>query len=177
MIGVEFSAGLGILLFDTISKAVFGNTQPPIQLLVLSQGVKRPKHEADHQPPSTAEVKQWVELCLISSNTSSWRGSYLSTGTPLPLKFMFPCRVVTPSGSTRYLDIRCCAVQCKCHVKVFIQWPTPSLVDKYPRFLRTWWIALRVMLAAECSSHIREDIPPSWPPRPSDQAEGKKPYF
>jgi hypothetical protein len=33
--------------------------------------------EADHSPPSSAEVKEWVELYLHSSNTPSWRGAQL----------------------------------------------------------------------------------------------------
>jgi hypothetical protein len=31
-------------------------------------------HEADHSPPSSAEVKEWLELYLHSPNTPSWRG-------------------------------------------------------------------------------------------------------
>jgi hypothetical protein len=31
--------------------------------------------EADHSPPSSAEVKEWVELYLHSPNTPSWRGA------------------------------------------------------------------------------------------------------
>jgi hypothetical protein len=31
--------------------------------------------EADYSPPSSAEVKEWVELYLHSSNTPSWRGA------------------------------------------------------------------------------------------------------
>jgi hypothetical protein len=31
--------------------------------------------EADHSPPSSAEVKEWVDLYLHSPNTSSWRGT------------------------------------------------------------------------------------------------------
>jgi hypothetical protein len=31
--------------------------------------------EADLAPPSSAEVKEWVELYLHSSNTPSWRGA------------------------------------------------------------------------------------------------------
>jgi hypothetical protein len=38
-------------------------------------GVKRPGSEADHPPPSSAEVKECVELYLHSSNTPSWRGA------------------------------------------------------------------------------------------------------
>jgi hypothetical protein len=40
-------------------------------------GVKRPGREADHSPPSSAEVKEWVELYLHSPSTSSWRGAQL----------------------------------------------------------------------------------------------------
>jgi hypothetical protein len=29
--------------------------------------------EADHSPPSSAEVKEWVELYFHSPNTPSWR--------------------------------------------------------------------------------------------------------
>jgi len=34
-------------------------------------------HEADHSPPSSAEVKKLVELYLHSPNTPSWRGAQL----------------------------------------------------------------------------------------------------
>jgi hypothetical protein len=33
--------------------------------------------EADHSPPSSAEVKEWVKLYLHSPNTPSWRGAQL----------------------------------------------------------------------------------------------------
>jgi hypothetical protein len=33
--------------------------------------------EADHSPPSSAEVKEWVELYLHSPRTPSWRGAQL----------------------------------------------------------------------------------------------------
>jgi hypothetical protein len=39
----------------------------------LSLGVKRPGREADN--PSSAEVKECVELYLHSPNTPSWRGA------------------------------------------------------------------------------------------------------
>jgi hypothetical protein len=38
-------------------------------------GVKRPGREADHSPPSSAEVKEWVELYLHSPNTPSSCGA------------------------------------------------------------------------------------------------------
>jgi hypothetical protein len=33
--------------------------------------------EADHSPPSSAEVEEWVELYLHSPNTHSWRDTEL----------------------------------------------------------------------------------------------------
>jgi hypothetical protein len=50
-------------LFSTSSRPALGPTQPLIQwvLGVLSLGVKRQGCEADHSPPSSAEVKKmWI---------------------------------------------------------------------------------------------------------------------
>jgi hypothetical protein len=33
--------------------------------------------EADHSPPYSAEVEEWVELYLHSPSASSWRGAQL----------------------------------------------------------------------------------------------------
>jgi hypothetical protein len=54
-----------------------GPTQPPIQWVpgALSLGVKQPGHEADHSSPSSAKVKECVELCLHSPNKPSWHGA------------------------------------------------------------------------------------------------------
>jgi hypothetical protein len=51
---------LGIFLFTTASRPALGPTQPPVQWApgALSLGVKRPVREADHSPPSSAEVKE-----------------------------------------------------------------------------------------------------------------------
>jgi hypothetical protein len=43
-------------------------------------GVKRPGREADHSPPSSAEVKNAWRY-----TSTPWRGAYLSKGTTLPL--------------------------------------------------------------------------------------------
>jgi hypothetical protein len=50
----RFPAGAGV------SRTALGPTQPPIQWVpgALSLGVKRPGCEADHSPPSSAEVKE-----------------------------------------------------------------------------------------------------------------------
>jgi hypothetical protein len=75
--GFDFRLGLWIFLFDNVFRPALGPTQPPIQWVPrgLSLGVKRPGREADYSPPSSAEVKECVELYLHSPNTSSWRGA------------------------------------------------------------------------------------------------------
>jgi hypothetical protein len=82
---VDSRRGLEILLFTTASRPALGPTQRPIQWVpgALSLGVKQPGREADYSPPSSAEVKEWVELYLHSPNTPSWCGASLSTGTTL----------------------------------------------------------------------------------------------
>jgi hypothetical protein len=47
-------------LFSMSSRLALGPTQPPIQWVpgALSPGVKRPGREADHSPPTSAEVKK-----------------------------------------------------------------------------------------------------------------------
>jgi hypothetical protein len=52
--------GVGISPFTTASRTALGPTQTPIQWEpgALSLGVKRPVREADHSPPSSAEVKE-----------------------------------------------------------------------------------------------------------------------
>jgi hypothetical protein len=62
LLRLEFDSrrGLEIFLFTTASRTALGPTQPPIQGVpgALSLGVKRPGREADHSPPSSAEVKE-----------------------------------------------------------------------------------------------------------------------
>jgi hypothetical protein len=69
--------GLGIFLFDTMSRQALGPAQPPIKWVpgALSLGVKWLRREADHSPPSSAEVKECVELYLHTPNTSLWHGA------------------------------------------------------------------------------------------------------
>jgi hypothetical protein len=67
---VRFPAGAGNFSFPH-------RVQPPIQWVpgALSLGLKRPGREADHSPPSSAKVKEWVELYRHSPNTPLWRGA------------------------------------------------------------------------------------------------------
>jgi hypothetical protein len=90
VLGFDSRRGLGIFLFTTASRTALGPTRSPIKRVpgVLSLEVKWQGHEADHSSPSTAEVKECVELYLHFRNTPSWRRAQLnnkSTGTTLPL--------------------------------------------------------------------------------------------
>jgi hypothetical protein len=80
-------------LFSLSSRPAVGSTQPPIQWV---RGVKRPGREADHSPPTSAEVKKNVDLyihppppirlhCIVLN--------YLSTGTTLP--FILPAGFIS----------------------------------------------------------------------------------
>jgi hypothetical protein len=61
-VGVRVPVGSRIF-FSKSSRLALGSTQPPIQWVpgALSPGVKRPGREADHSPPTSAEVKKmWI---------------------------------------------------------------------------------------------------------------------
>jgi hypothetical protein len=59
VLGLDSRRGLGVFLFTTGSRMALEPTQP-VQWVpeTLSLGVKRPRREADHAPPSSAEVKE-----------------------------------------------------------------------------------------------------------------------
>jgi hypothetical protein len=86
VLGFDSRRGMGIFLFTTESRTALGPTQLPIQWVpgALSLEVKRPGREADHWPPSSAEVKEYVELYLHYPNTPSWHAAQLKAqGIPL----------------------------------------------------------------------------------------------
>jgi hypothetical protein len=68
MIGVQFLVGAGNFLFNTMLRPAPGPTQPLIQWVLgfISVEVKQPGHEADHSSPYSAEVKECVEIYLLS---------------------------------------------------------------------------------------------------------------
>jgi hypothetical protein len=59
--------------FPDLSWQALKPTQPPTKWIPgLSRGVKRPGHDIDHPPPSSAEVKKRVELYIYSPSGTSW---------------------------------------------------------------------------------------------------------
>jgi hypothetical protein len=95
--------GLGIFLFTTASRTALWPTQPPMQWVrgALSPEVKWSGREADHSLPSSAEVKECVELYLHFPITPSWRGAQLKVEGQLYLYF-FPHSFQSFSYSSLY---------------------------------------------------------------------------
>jgi hypothetical protein len=62
--GFDSQQGHEMFLFSIPSRLALRSNQPPIQWVLgtLSPGVKRPGREADHSPPSSAEVNGGVIL-------------------------------------------------------------------------------------------------------------------
>jgi hypothetical protein len=57
-VGVQVPVGVKNFHFSKSSRPALGSTQPPIQWV---PGVKRPRREADHSPPTSAQVKKmWI---------------------------------------------------------------------------------------------------------------------
>jgi hypothetical protein len=74
---IRFPAGAGNFSLHHRVQNGAGAHPPsyPMGTRGLSLGVKRQGREADHLPPSGAEVKECVELYLHSPNTPSWSGA------------------------------------------------------------------------------------------------------
>jgi hypothetical protein len=75
VLGFDSWRGLGIFLFTAASRTALGPTQPLIQwvLGVLSLGIKWPGREADHSPPSSAEVKNgWSYTSIPQCAFMAW---------------------------------------------------------------------------------------------------------
>jgi hypothetical protein len=71
---VQFLGGLGVFLLTTTSKMALG--AHPVSYPMGTRG-SFPWDNADHSPPSSAEVKECMELYLHSHNTPSWRDARL----------------------------------------------------------------------------------------------------
>jgi hypothetical protein len=92
-------------------------------LYPVSLGVKRLRREADHSPPSSAQIKGCVELYIHSPNTSSWRGAQLNKDieTTLLLKTFL---MVSLSPSKRivgsYFTLITASIRIKCLLTICI---------------------------------------------------------
>jgi hypothetical protein len=91
VLGFDSWWGLGIF-FATASRMALGHTQPPVQWVpgALCLGVKWLACEADHSPPSSAEVKECVELYLYTPDTPSWCGAQLKKWHSDNFTFILP---------------------------------------------------------------------------------------
>jgi hypothetical protein len=99
---------LGIFLVTTESRSDLGPTQPPIEWVpgVLSLWVKLPGREADHSPPSSAEVKNaWS---CTSAPQIPLHGVVLSLKNRVSLPFLTFGYLVTLFQllSLRYIEVR-----------------------------------------------------------------------
>jgi len=68
--------GERIFPLASVSRTALWPTQPPVKWVpgVLSPGVKvRPVRDADHSPPSSAEVENEQELYVLSPQAPPWR--------------------------------------------------------------------------------------------------------
>jgi len=75
-LGMDSRQGQGSFLIATVSWPGLLFTQPPVQ---WAPGPLSPGREADHSPPSSAEIK--IASSYISTpHTSLWGGTYISTG-------------------------------------------------------------------------------------------------
>jgi hypothetical protein len=79
VLGFDSQWGLGIFLFTTTSRMALGPTQPPIQWVqgAHSLGVKWPGCEADHSSPSSAKIKECMDIYLNSTNMPAWHVAQL----------------------------------------------------------------------------------------------------
>jgi hypothetical protein len=108
---VQIPAGARSSLLHNVRPAP-GLTQPPSQWLqgALSLGVKRVKSEADHSPPSSAEVKNGGAIPPLP-RMSSWHSGYkLSTGKTL---LLFGVALYNCEKSSLQLAIIICIISYK----------------------------------------------------------------
>jgi hypothetical protein len=93
--GVRFPEGAGN--FSLHHRIQNGSGSHPASYPIGTRGsfpgVKRLGREANHSPPSSAEVKNAWSYTSTPLNASSWRGAYLSTGINLPFNLLVKVNV------------------------------------------------------------------------------------
>jgi hypothetical protein len=72
--GLRFRFPAGAGKFSLHHRVQTGSGAHPASYPMGTRG-PFPGGKADHSPPSSAEVKECVELCFHSPNTPSWRGA------------------------------------------------------------------------------------------------------
>jgi hypothetical protein len=68
--------GQRIFFLVSASRPALGPTQPPVQWVpggLFPEGKAQPGRDANHSPPSSAEVKNEQELYLLSPHAPPWR--------------------------------------------------------------------------------------------------------
>jgi len=162
-------------LFDTATRPALGSTQPPIKWIseALSLGVKQPGREADHSPPSSAEVENaWSctsspPICLHGVVLSEAQGQlYLFTFDKLRL-FVTYVAIQTRSQCFLLLIIHEVNRRCSFHglgslVYSFSQLTTGT-TNPFKNFDRTPWMGDR-LIAKPLPTEKRADIHsyPEW---------------
>jgi hypothetical protein len=112
---VRFPPGLGIFIFTTVSRKALGTTQPPIQWVpgALSLRVKQPGREADHSPPSSAEVRNTLPLGVEVGYGNKKSVLNVTNHLPLLIRFSFNHLTLRPPENTNIHEIQSMAV-CVC---------------------------------------------------------------
>jgi hypothetical protein len=116
-VGVPSLGRVKNFLFSTSSRPVLGPTRPPIQWVpgALSPVIKGLGHEADHSPPTSAEVKKtW-----IYTSTTPYAFMAQCTGTTLP-----------------YVSNTLCILR-NLHEHL-LQWPVLEKADKFGLGFMDW---------------------------------------
>jgi hypothetical protein len=80
----RFPTGAGNFPFIAVSRPALGPNQPPIQWIpggAVFLGIKQPGREADHSPPSIADVNAWSYISTFPHVFMAWclvkqRGSF-----------------------------------------------------------------------------------------------------
>jgi hypothetical protein len=88
--------------------------------------------ETDHSPPSSAKVKEWVELYLQSLNTPSWRGAQV--GGAQGQLYLYLCFSEIISRHITYLELYKiiepnlvkCTIFCTTRVHYLLLSPVPD---------------------------------------------------
>jgi hypothetical protein len=100
---------LGIFHLITASRPALGPPQPPIQWVPgpLSLGVKRPEREANHSPPSSAEIKLRGAIPPLP-NTPSCRDAQLNHRDNFTLPYVIASIQIFFKASVQHLKLENC---------------------------------------------------------------------